>query len=169
MSRRETPRVTGLGDILVRRAVITADQLTAATGRKESSERLGQSLVKLGYVTEEAILAHLHREFAFPIVDVRQVERCPDALHLIPVEFARKHQVLPIALDGSTVTLVTADPSDFVVQNAVKFMTGRTVKVALAPSQAIQKAIDSHYNADGRAFAEVLSQLADRGVEVVRD
>ncbi|MGH7856565.1 MAG: GspE/PulE family protein, partial [Candidatus Binatia bacterium] len=155
--------------MLVRRSVITADQLTAATTRQKGGERLGQSLVKLGYVTEEAILAHLNREFSFPIVDLRSLEPCPEALQLLPVDFARKHLVLPVGLDESTLTIATADPSDFVVQNAVKFMTGRTVRVVLAPSQAIQRAIESHYDAGGRAFAELLSKLTDRQVELVRD
>ena len=148
-----------LGDLLIKRSLITPDQLVAAMAdAQQAGTALVPSLVKLGLVKEEDLVTHLHREYRFPIIDPRTVEPTQDALQLIPGTLARKHQVLPTMREGSMLTLAVADPSNMVALSEIKFMSGCNIKVVLAPSGALTKAIDRHYGQKA-AITDALSEL----------
>ncbi len=53
-----------LGQMLITSKIITDGQLSQAlTLQKKSGGRLGTSLVKLGYITEEKLVAFLSKQF----------------------------------------------------------------------------------------------------------
>ncbi len=105
--------VSRLGELLVRRSLITAEQLAAAGAyQKRHGGQFAATLVKLGFVTDDDLTSYLHKEYRLPVIDPLSVEPLPEVLTLIPHPLARKHEVLPISLSGSTLTLAMADPSN---------------------------------------------------------
>ena len=55
---------TRLGDLLVRKGYITPDQLRkAAEDQKQNGGPLIRHLIKLGCLTEDALLAYLQKEY----------------------------------------------------------------------------------------------------------
>src|SRR5262249_48729027 len=81
----------------------------------------------------------------------------------------RKHEILPISLSGSMLTVALSDPSNITAVNECKFLTGFDVRTVLAPPKALQKAIERHYNEHTKAYAEALNELGDGTVELLRD
>ena len=60
-----------LGDLLVRDGLITREQLQQAlTEQKGTGNRLGYTLVKLGFVEETEITKMLARQYRMPAVDL---------------------------------------------------------------------------------------------------
>jgi type IV pilus assembly protein PilB len=157
-----------LGDLLQRRGDLTAEQLAhALEAQREHSGSLATHLIKLGFISEEDLLAILEREYRLPVVDPASLEIPKDVLGLVPQALVIKHHLIPTSLARNTVTLVMADPSNLVAINEVKFLTGYDVKIAVASPAAIQAALDRHYNSDAN-FDEVLSALGNENVEVVQ-
>jgi type IV pilus assembly protein PilB len=159
-----------LGELLVRRSVITLEQLAAANSyHKRNGGQLATTLVKLGFVTDDELTTHLHKEYRLPVIDPLSVEPLQEVLSLIPHPLARKHEVMPISLTGSTLTLAMADPSNLGALNECKFLTGCDIRIVLAPARGIQKAIERHYQAREKAYNDALNSLdGKRGLEVVR-
>src|SRR5262245_22286433 len=60
-----------LGEILRRRGVLTAEQLALAA-RSDQPGTLAGELVRLGLVSEEALLRALADEYGLPVVDPRR-------------------------------------------------------------------------------------------------
>src|SRR5262245_908391 len=169
-STTRTNDASRLGELLVRRSVITLEQLTAANAyHKRNGGQLAATLVKLGFVTDDDLTTHLHKEYRLPVIDPLSVEPLPEVLSLVPHPLARKHEVLPISLTGSTLTLAMADPSNLGALNECKFLTGCDIRIVLAPARGIQKAIERHYQAREKAYNAALADLdGKRGLEVVR-
>jgi type IV pilus assembly protein PilB len=174
--RQEAPppksTVSGLGSVLLKRSLITVEQLAAAVEEQhKSGGRFGAILGRLGILTEDNLINCLSKEYRVPVVDPLSAEPSPEALALVPHALAHRHEVLPLSRLGSTLTLAIADPSNLAALNEVKFLSGCNLRVVLAPPSAIEKAIHRHYNLRAKAYEEVLARLdgekpADSGVNL---
>ncbi|MFN8544315.1 MAG: type IV-A pilus assembly ATPase PilB [Candidatus Binatia bacterium] len=158
-----------LGDLLQRRGDLTAEQLVKAIeAQREHGGALSTHLVKMGFVTEEQLLAYLEREYRLPVMDPLSLDVPREVLNIVPVALVMKHHLIPIGLVRQTLTVAMADPSNLIAINEVKFLTGYDVKVAVAAPSLIQAAVERYYEAQTN-YDEVLSRLGNENVEVVSE
>jgi type IV pilus assembly protein PilB len=158
-----------LGDVLHRRGELTAQQLAdALVQQREAGGALSSHLVRLGFVSEEKLLAYLGSECRLPVVNPLLDEISRDVLAAVPRALVVKHHVLPTALVRSTLTLAMADPSNLTAIDEVRFLTGFDVKVVVAAPSLLQQAIERYYDA-GADYDAVLSTLHEAAIEVTRD
>jgi len=142
-----------LGQLLVTSNVITEEQLREAIGlQRKQGGRLGTNLVKLGYLTEERLVAFLSKQWGVPAINLSDYKIEPSVLKLIPIEIARKYLIIPVARVGATLTITMADPSNVFVIDDVKFMTGYNVEVVVSSESSIIHAITNYYRGGGDAL-----------------
>jgi Type II secretion system (T2SS), protein E, N-terminal domain/PilZ domain len=135
-----------LGELLMRRGVITQGQLAAVLVEQQAQGgRFCALLVRLGIVAEEDLLECCCREYRLPAIDLTTVQPTNEALARVPHELSRRHQILPIGVSGSTLTVAIGDPSNLDGLNEVKFRSGRDLRVSLAPVLALEEAIERCY------------------------
>jgi type IV pilus assembly protein PilB len=133
--------------------MITEEQLREAIGlQRKQGGRLGTNLVKLGYLTEEKLVAFLSKQWGVPAINLSDYKIEPSVLKLIPIEIARKYLIIPVARVGATLTITMADPSNVFVIDDVKFMTGYNVEVVVSSESSIIHAITSYYRGGGDAL-----------------
>jgi type IV pilus assembly protein PilB len=158
VTREARSTVSGLGSVLLKRSLITAEQLNAAMAEQQrNGGRLGAVLGRLGFISEEKLATCLSREYRVPVINPLSAEPSAEALALVPHTLAHRNEVLPLSRHGSTLTLAIADPSNLAALNEVKFLSGCNLRVVLAAPSAIEKAIHKHYN----LYKEVLDKLDD--------
>jgi type IV pilus assembly protein PilB len=158
-----------LGEVLQKRGDLNPDQLARALEQQQDhGGALSTHLVRLGFITEEKLLAYLEREYRLPVVDPLSLDIPREVLAVVPQALVLKHHLIPTSLVRSTLTLAMADPSNLMAINEVKFLTGYDVKVAVSAPTVIQQAIERYYDSH-TDFDEVLSALGNDSVEVVRD
>jgi type IV pilus assembly protein PilB len=158
VTREARSTVSGLGSVLLKRSLITAEQLNAAMAEQQrNGGRLGAVLGRLGFISEDKLATCLSREYRVPVINPLSAEPSAEALALVPHTLAHRNEVLPLSRHGSTLTLAIADPSNLAALNEVKFLSGCNLRVVLAPPSAIEKAIHKHYN----LYKEVLDKLDD--------
>ncbi len=169
--RERRPVITGrLGDRLVAEGLITSDQLQRAlSAQKGTRDKLGGLLVRMGYLTEEKLLAFLSRQYSVPSVTVSQLDIEPEVLKLVPAQLAERLQVLPVKRTASTLTLAMADPTNVLALDDVAFFTNLQIQPVVASEISIRQAIDRLYGSQGDSVAEMMSELeeAEGDVEVV--
>jgi len=142
-----------LGEILKQAGVIDDYQLNSALSyQRHWGGRFGQSLIKLGYLTEDKLQDFLARQFDLPQIELLGRKIPEDVLAYIPQEKAREFHVLPVEqreIKGS-IHLVVAmtDPTNLMVTESLQFMTGCRIKPALASDEAITSAIEKYYGPD---------------------
>jgi len=142
-----------LGEILKQAGVIDDFQLNSALSyQRHWGGRFGESLIKLGYLTEDKLQDFLARQFDLPQIELFGRKIPEDVLAYIPQEKAREFLVLPVErreINGS-IHLVVAmtDPTNLMVTDSLQFMTGCRIKPALATDEAITSAIEKYYGPD---------------------
>src|SRR5581483_4399955 len=123
--------------------------------QKERGDKIGKTLVDLGFVAMRDVLAALSDQLALPLVSIEGPPAvCAETEALSP-RFLRQFRCLPVSQEDHTVTLAMADPLDVETIAAVRSCTGFKVKTVLAAEQEILDAIDKYYGEAARAEAEL--------------
>lgn len=135
-----------LGELLTKASLITQDQLKEALRvQKETGGKLGETLIKLGFVSEEDITECLSQQFGVPSINLQHFEIDPSVIKLIPGDVARKYNILPVNKTGATITIAMADPTNVFAMDDIKFMTGYNVEPVVASELGIKASIDNYY------------------------
>lgn len=150
--------------MLVAANIITQGQLNDALERqKKDGGRLGSSLVKLGFVSEERLVNFLSKQFGVPSINLESYKIDSALFKVLPPETARKYTIVPVARAGNTLTIAMPDPSNVYAVDDVKFMTGYNVEVAVASESSIVANISEHYGLEG---AGALARLGSSDMRV---
>ncbi len=137
-----------LGEQLLEKGVLTEDQLRIALMEQESSqEAIGRVLVNLGFVTESTIRDVLSEAQGAETVDLRQVNVDPEALNMVPMEIAKRYNVLPFAYHDGHLTMAVANPNDMIVFEQIRSMLSvdTELKLKVASESDISRAVDEFY------------------------
>ena len=139
-----------LGELLVQQGLITTDQLAIALAeQRHNNIPLGRLLVRLGFVTETAIRDIMARTIGQESIDLSQVIADPEALKLVPQEFARRNRILPIAFDtrDQVLTVATTEIFNVVAMDQLRAMLGSEIdiKTQLAAEAQLEDFIDQFY------------------------
>ncbi len=136
-----------LGQMLVRSGVISAEELDEALKNQVIfGNRLGTSLIELGYLTEEGLAGFLSKQLQVPAVSTEELLSVPPAvLSLVPHDIVQKYRIIPYRLDNRRLTIVMADPTDLVAMDELAFITGHIIVPAVSPEMGIFRAMESCY------------------------
>ncbi len=135
-----------LGELLVRENLISLAQLQKAEEeRRETGERLGYTLSKLGYVDETELTQFLSKTYGVPSINLEDFDIAKDVVQLVPREVAVRHLCVPVNRAGGTLIVAMADPSNLTAIDDLKFLTGYSIEVVVASEVAIRDAIDRYY------------------------
>jgi len=138
-----------ISDILMEAGLITQHQLDHALMlQKSKHKRIGKILVELGYVTEIQIAEALAKQLGLPFVDCTKHRLTPELRNLIPWEMVQKKLVLPLELDGRSLTLAMADPLDYETIGEITFITDLNIKHAVACETNLTEAIEKNFGAE---------------------
>jgi len=148
-----------IGEFLVKSNLISPDQLEKALEeQKQTGGRVGEHLVRLGYVTEEDILDCLSQQYGVPSINLRHFEIDEAIIRLIPADVARKYQFIPVSKTGATLTVAMADPTNVFAMDDITFITGYRVEPVVASEEALREAIDKYF---GTTHALELKKVMD--------
>src|SRR5262245_41405206 len=147
-SRQLTTGRKGLGETLLEAGVITPETLALAEARAgEARERLGDALVELGAVPEDDVLRALASQRGLSFVSADEPPFTPPVLKNLSPKYLRQYAACPIAVEGATVTIATADPGNPLLVDELRQTLGLNVQLCVAPRQAILEAIERTYGA----------------------
>jgi len=160
-----------LGDILVEYNLITPAQLEEALkAQRETGERLGEALVRLGYVSEDDILEVLEYQLGIPRVSLADRPLSPDLVRSLPESVIRRHKVLPLRKEGGILTVAVADPLNVVALDDLRFATGLEINPVMARHREIEEALERCLAAPemGRAVQELAMGIPEEETRPAR-
>ena len=140
-----------LGDCLMQKGMITAEQLTEAlTKQKENGTKLGETVVEMGLVSENEMIDVLVEQLGIEYVDVRKIKVDENAARLLREDFMRKNSLIPIAFDEllpNVIKVAMADPMDIIIIDDISIITNMQVDPVLSTKGQINMAIDKIFGA----------------------
>ena len=123
-----------VGQVLLEAGFITQEQLDGArTASEAESSSLLDAMVANSMVALETLVTVLSLQLHVPVVDLGHVEVDPEALALIPEDYARQHRMMPIGFDtDGSLRVATLMPNDFELSSELSSVTGHQTKFVLA-------------------------------------
>jgi type II secretion system (T2SS) protein E len=136
-----------LGDWLIGKGKLTEEQLQRALHDKAFfGERLGNSLIKLGFIDEDVLgeyLAEQSRARYAPALRLESVP--PEVIAAVPARLAAKYWIVPIAIEGRRIHLAMRDPKDLIALDEIAFLTGLPIEPYVATEFRLVRAIERYY------------------------
>jgi type IV pilus assembly protein PilB len=158
----EEPRVMeDIGQRLLKANLIDEGALTkAAQQQKNVGGTLTGNLVKIGAISEEALLEFLGRQFGCPPIDLKNFEPDPAVTRLLPGDLATKFMALPVSRSGRSLVVAMVNPSNIFAIDDMKFITGCEIEPRVASETSLKKAIDRAYDSAG-TMADVMKGMEE--------
>ncbi len=151
-----------LGEILVQEGLTTSDAVQRGLARAQTSgERIGDALVALGAVTEDDVLRALSLQQDLPYLWREEFPSSVPMLKNVSAKYLRQVRVCPISLDGSVLTVASADPLNTLVTDELRQATGLNVKVVISAAAAIIEAIDRTYEGTATPLQRIVEGMDD--------
>jgi type IV pilus assembly protein PilB len=155
-------------ELLVKGGLLSREQLSEAQKKeRENGSTVAREIVRLGYTNEETLTHFLGKQFGIESVELVPGEIEDSVFSLVPPTIVQKHQLIPLRLSNSTLTVAMSDPTDLVAINEVKFVTGYGVRVVLATPTTIKKLLDHRFG--GVSYDDVIKKFGDGDMEVVQE
>lgn len=140
-----------LGELLLRVKVVTDAQLETALAEQEKwGGKLGQILVRMGYLSEDLLTKALAKQLGIPRVDLEKSTPAPMAMRKVKAELAEGYAVLPLEVrdEGKTLLVAMADPLNIRAMDELRATTGCKIEAVLAGETEIRKRIGQAYSAE---------------------
>jgi type IV pilus assembly protein PilB len=138
-----------IGEALIKSGLITPSQLEIALKEQEKTkERLGDIIIKMGFVNHQKMAPFLAEYFNLPFVKLKDIykEIKPEVIKLLPEELAYRFSIIPITAQDSRLTIAMFDPLDVVAIDTVKIKTGFKITKVVASENEIIEAIEYCYH-----------------------
>ena len=151
-----------LKDILIGDNLVTEEQMKEV---EEEQERNGKSLkeviIDFGLLTEMDILEAIGRSLGLEVRAAAIEEDPPkEIIRMIDGNTARMLGAVPLAFDGTTLSVILRDPLNYQAVDELRFIVGRDVNQIIAPEGQVDAAIEKFYPIDVTAtMHDMLAEL----------
>jgi len=147
MSQIAVENKTQLGQLLLERNIVTAEQIERAlTEQKEKGHRklLGELLVEMGYCTENQIASALAKAYGVPYAQVGPKICDPKVLDKLPRDFLEEHIVLPLFEVHGVLTTAVCEPSNVFLMDEIERISGCKVQIVCSTSKDIKATLQTY-------------------------
>ena len=105
-----------LGDLLLEESLVTEAQIQKAIEEQQKSgEPLGRILVRMGFITEEALYYFLAIQFGTEYIDLNGIELKPEVIAILKKEIAEDMNIIPVEVTDSQIIFATSEPDDHLI------------------------------------------------------
>jgi type IV pilus assembly protein PilB len=158
--------------LLLERGQITEAHLAQARQviSQTPGKTLAQVLLSMSAASEAQILSALAEtlSLSFETPDKNSIEL--RAFEMLPLDYIRKHAVLPIRLEENTLVVGTADPANVFMIDEVKRTTRRDVKVVVVTAADVNKLAEQlSAHANDVKVDDIIKDMSDDDVQLVAE
>jgi len=136
-----------LGDVLIERDVVTAQQLGEALDeqrRRGHRRLLGQILVELNFATSEEVMEALAECYGVPFARITPKIADPRIVEALPREFLESQTVLPLFLVDKTLTVAVSEPANLFLIEEIERLTHKRVQIVASTATDIRATLQAH-------------------------
>jgi len=152
-----------IGEMLVEEGIITKEQLKdALEDQKRTGEKIGQVLIRMGYISKEILWTFLGYQMGVPYINLDEIPDIKqDMLRLLPEQLMRSEKLIPVNKQGKVLTVAMTDPLNFLVVDDLKATTRCEVDARLSPEEDIVKMINKYLGFKEADTGEIAKSRVD--------
>jgi general secretion pathway protein E len=155
--------------ILLGRSWVSQQDLEKARQRRKPGQELADVLVDMGALEPQRLARALAQEYWLPFqahIDEHTLE--VELVSRVPINYAKKNRLLPVAIDAASVTVAVADPSNYEALDDLRVLFGKTILPVVAPAQVIMQAINRAYDqATATSAQDLMIDLEEERLDLV--
>jgi general secretion pathway protein E len=145
-----------IGEILVEQRGLSPEDLDRALRlQKESGERIGTMLVRLGMISERDLAGALAEQLGLELARQDAYGDVPAIDSQVTPEFLAHAQVVPLAMNGDAAIVAMADPLDQFTVDALKLALGCEIVVKVGAASDIEAAIKRQFGDGSDTMTEI--------------
>ncbi len=166
---KKTQRKT-VEQLLLDRGHITQDQLEQALQiqRKMPGKPMAQVLMSMNVASEAQILSALAETLDLPFQSPLKEPTTKEAFDLLPLDYIRKYQIVPLHFEEDILTVGMVDPSNVFILDEVKRRTQKLPKVCVITSADLQRVIEQHSESAGVEVDEIIKDVAEDDIQLIQ-
>ncbi|MFN3189046.1 MAG: GspE/PulE family protein [Aureliella sp.] len=155
-----------LGDIVIERGWVSGERLEQALKEQATvGMQLGAYLLHRGLLTRDQLGQALSEQFEVPFESIRGDDVHLQLAKLLPENFARSRQLVPVRVEKSKMTLGMVWPGDVEAISETELMTGYEVEASICLEDEVEglldEAFDNRITARQTAVDMRLKELSD--------
>ncbi len=148
-----------LADLLVEAGYITAVQLRDTRAALDANQTIIKYLLSAGTITEEQVSETLANNAGVPFVIIHQLNLDPSIITSIPDDVVRRFRAIPIADDGTFLTVAVSDPLNFETLDSLPHVTGREINFTCATPTDIANHLRQFYNSEEEQTKDINNEF----------
>lgn len=157
---------TKIGELLCKEGYITGTHLEDAISyQKKNNGRLGNILVKLGYIDDETIVNVLSRVHNYPTVNISKTTPDPEVFKIMPYETAKKYMAFPLRFKGEALVVTMAEPTDTGALDGLQNEVKKSLSVCVSTEKDIVDGFKAHYEISDEEYKSYFGIQDDVGEE----
>ena len=153
-----------LAEILVLRGLMPIESLDSVGSSAASDEFLISELTGAGKVTEAQVASARAAQLGIPFVELADYPVDRLAVEMVPTALLRRHEVLPIQVDGNRLIIAMADPGDVIALDDVRASVQLMVHPVLAEQSDLRAALARFVRSDGE-LSDLTTAIVDESSE----
>jgi len=154
--------------VLLEHGAVSEAMLEKARERQRDGRSLGDVLQEMGAIDGRTWAQALASHFGLPFVEQLPHDENPSEwVNRLPINYAKRYQLLPVGHDGDTVVLAIADPSALGAVDDVRLLLRRPVRVIVAPGATIVDAINRAYDLASGSASQLMDDLDEERLDLV--
>jgi type IV pilus assembly protein PilB len=160
-----------LKEILINNKLLTQEQLDKALEvQKQKGGRLSDIIINLKFIKESELISTLSEGLGLPLIDLKRFKLDNEIAKIIPIDIARRYQVIPVSKMGDVVTLAMADPLNIFAIDTVQSLTGYKINPVISTTQDIAVAIELAYpDATKGIIDDLVKEMSASSIELIRE
>lgn len=148
-----------LADLLVEAGHLTAVQLRDTRAALDANQTIIKYLLSAGTITEEQVSETLANNAGVPFVIIHQLNLDPSIITSIPDDVVRRFRAIPIADDGTFLTVAVSDPLNFETLDSLPHVTGREINFTCATPTDIANHLRQFYNSEEEQTKDINNEF----------
>jgi len=146
-----------LGEELIRRGGATLEQVDRALSlQTETKESLGSIMVRLGFISEHALLEVLSDQLNLSYIDPMTAPIEKEALNRVPAKVAQHYHIFPIKVQNQGLLVVSNDPLRHELLEELRAILSTDIQFALAERRKIDQAIQRYYGTGASVLEDLV-------------
>ncbi len=158
-----------LGQILLETTSLTEEALeTALAVQQERGGRIGEILISQKLVAEEEIFKALSLQLNIPYwEEIADGGVDLEVLRTVPINFCKRHILLPLKSEGEIVQVAVAEPLDLAPMDDLQLLLKKPVQAVLARPSTVMHAINRSYDLISETTEQMVEDLHEEELDLL--
>jgi bacteriophage N4 adsorption protein B len=152
-----------LGEVLIEQELVSSEDVTLALEQRREGERIGETLVRLGYLTNRQLAGAVARQIGAEDGTRDDLVATSDALTLLNVEEARNWRALPVRMTERGIIVAIDEPPKPELENLLRERTREPATFMMVEGARLMAAIDRCYAFGDERRKPLGTYLLDKG------